>query len=198
MAKVRPGIAVSIVFHIALVIYLSYQLAIPPTVAPPPDEESIDMSLPPPPPPAAPPPKTSQALFIPSPAPALAGVTTSVPALPIPAEPELKHTAVVKQEAPKEEPKKDVILQPKPAKIVPPDYPSRAQDRNLEGVVEIDFTIEPDGSVGSPKVVSETPEGYGFAAAAIQAFPKWKFTPKKVNDKGVAAAAHYRFRFKIN
>src|SRR5207244_409542 len=104
--------------------------------------------------------------------------------------------STVVEKAP-EAPKADVILQPKPVKIVPPDYPSRAEERQLEGVVEIDFTINPDGTVGSPKVISETPEGYGFATAAIKSFEKWKFKPKEVNGKGVPAAAHYRFRFQI-
>jgi hypothetical protein len=58
---------------------------------------------------------------------------------------------------------------PKPVVRQPPDYPRDALKRGIEGYVDINFTIEPDGSVGGPKVVSEVPsrgfEGRGCAAA---------------------------------
>jgi hypothetical protein len=38
--------------------------------------------------------------------------------------------------------------------------------------------------------------GYGFADAARKAFPKWRFEPKLVDGKPVAAPARIRVSFK--
>ena len=93
--------------------------------------------------------------------------------------------------------KPQVTINPKPVAIAKPTYPDRAEDRQIEGYVDFDFTIEPDGSVGDPKVIAEVPEGYGFAGAALKVFPKWKFQPKEVNGKAVPAPARYRFSFRL-
>ena len=76
-------------------------------------------------------------------------------------------------------------------------YPERAADAGVGGYVEFAFIIEPDGSVGDPQVIAEVPDGYGFAAAAKKAFPKWRFEPKLVDGKPVAAPATIRVTFKL-
>jgi TonB family protein len=135
-----------------------------------------------------------QPTFIPQVAPRLANVPTTVMDLPIPAQTELKHTAaptVVVAETPQ------VIINPKPITRTIPGYPERAEDRQIEGYVDFDFTIEPDGSVGNPKVVAEVPEGYGFANSAQKAFPQWKFAPKLINGKPTSAPAKIRVSFRL-
>jgi TonB family protein len=82
--------------------------------------------------------------------------------------------------------------------IVKPEFPARAEDRQISGYVDFEFTVLPDGSVGNPKVTAEVPEGYGFAAAAQKVFPRWKFAPEMVDGKAVPTQAYYRFSFKLS
>lgn len=65
-----------------------------------------------------------------------------------------------------------------PTSRVPPAYPSRAQRRGLEGYVELQFIIRPDGSVdpGSIKVLSARP-GNVFDKAARRSVSRWRFEP---------------------
>lgn len=65
---------------------------------------------------------------------------------------------------------------PEPTRRVPPQYPSRAQRRGLEGYVEVRFTIRPDGSVdsGSLQVIEAQPRNV-FERAAMKAVARWEF-----------------------
>lgn len=65
-----------------------------------------------------------------------------------------------------------------PTRRVPPEYPSRAQRRGLEGYVELAFVIRPDGSVdpGSIKVLSARPSNV-FDKAARRSVSRWRFEP---------------------
>ncbi|RCV87352.1 energy transducer TonB [Billgrantia montanilacus] len=65
-----------------------------------------------------------------------------------------------------------------PTSRVPPEYPSRAQRRGLEGHVELQFLIRPDGSVdrSSIRVVESQPRNV-FDSAAEQAVAGWQFEP---------------------
>lgn len=55
-----------------------------------------------------------------------------------------------------------------------PRYPIMAQRRKLEGDVTVEFTIQPDGSVSSPRVLSATTPGQ-FEDAALVAARRWRF-----------------------
>lgn len=56
----------------------------------------------------------------------------------------------------------------------PPRYPLTALRRKLEGDVTVAFTIQPDGSVASPRVVAATKPGL-FDQAALAATSRWRF-----------------------
>jgi protein TonB len=85
----------------------------------------------------------------------------------------------------------------RPVSIVQPTYPERADERQIEGYVDFEFTVQTDGTVANPKVTAEVPEGYGFANAALKVFPKWKFKPEEIDGKAVPTQAFYRFSFKL-
>ncbi|HEX4504346.1 MAG TPA: energy transducer TonB [Alphaproteobacteria bacterium] len=78
-----------------------------------------------------------------------------------------------------------------------PVYPERAADRGISGFVDFVFTTSPDGSVVDPEVVAEVPEGYGFAAAATQAFRRWRFEPSPSVD-GLGPTLRYRMSFRLS
>jgi protein TonB len=60
---------------------------------------------------------------------------------------------------------------------VDPDYPPRAQQRGIEGFVDIEFTISPVGTVQDPKVINANPT-FIFDRAALRAVRKWRYNPK--------------------
>ncbi|MEQ6918267.1 energy transducer TonB [Halomonas aquatica] len=63
-----------------------------------------------------------------------------------------------------------------PTRRVPPDYPSIAQRRGLEGHVQLEFLIRPDGRVdpSSIRVVEARPSQV-FDRAARRAISQWRF-----------------------
>ena len=71
-----------------------------------------------------------------------------------------------------------------------PRYPIMAQRRKLEGQVVVQFTIQPDGSVASPRVMSADPPGV-FDEAAIVAASRWRF---EAGPRSVASSRVVQFR----
>jgi len=68
---------------------------------------------------------------------------------------------------------------------IQPTYPTRAQERGIEGWVEIEFTISPRGTVEKPHVLRYEPSSI-FNNSALRAIRKWKYNPKIENGKPVA------------
>lgn len=64
-----------------------------------------------------------------------------------------------------------------------PRYPVRATRRKLEGRVEVAFTVQPDGSVSSVRVLQSEPEGV-FDREAVAAMERWRFAPKQTASQG--------------
>lgn len=67
---------------------------------------------------------------------------------------------------------------PRPVALetVEPRYPWRAKVNDLEGFVELAFSVDEDGRVGDIEVVDAIPSGI-FERAAKRALRKWKFAP---------------------
>jgi len=66
---------------------------------------------------------------------------------------------------------------PKPIKSDPPAYPRGALATGIEGSVNLEFSIDPNGNVVDPRVIQATPPGV-FDAAALDALSKWKYQPR--------------------
>jgi protein TonB len=77
---------------------------------------------------------------------------------------------------------------------IQPRYPPRAARSRLAGTVVVQFKINPDGTVASPRVVKSEPPNV-FDDAAIKAILRWKFKPKIVNGKAVSQYASQEFKF---
>ena len=80
---------------------------------------------------------------------------------------------------------------------IEPQFPREALLKGIGGWVEIEFTIEPDGSVSDPKVVASQPPRL-FDRNAIRAIYKWKFKPRIVDGKPIARRARQRMDFSLN
>jgi periplasmic protein TonB len=64
-------------------------------------------------------------------------------------------------------------------------YPAEASDNGVEGTVNINFSVDENGKIYTPKVVSPN-LGYGLekeALAALNKMPKW--TPGRIKGKNV-------------
>jgi protein TonB len=83
---------------------------------------------------------------------------------------------------------------PQPTRRVPPEYPSRAQRRGIEGYVEVRFTILPDGSVDadSLRVIDAQPH-HTFERAAMQAISGWQF-PEAAGKREARQRLEFRLK----
>lgn len=77
---------------------------------------------------------------------------------------------------------------------VAPDYPQRALDRNLEGWVDIEFTVGTDGATRNISVTSASHESY-FRREATEAVSKWQFEPRIFLGRAIEQTAYTRMRF---
>ncbi|WP_040243639.1 energy transducer TonB [Chromohalobacter japonicus] len=83
---------------------------------------------------------------------------------------------------------------PQPTQRVPPEYPSRAQRRGIEGFVEVSFTILPNGQVdGDSLRVTDAEPRRMFERAALKAVADWQF-PR--SDHPREARQRLEFRLK--
>ncbi len=80
---------------------------------------------------------------------------------------------------------------------IEPQYPREALIEGISGWVDIEFTIEADGSVSNPKIIASNPRRM-FDRNAVRAIYKWKFKPRIVDGKPVARRATQRIDFNIN
>jgi periplasmic protein TonB len=66
-----------------------------------------------------------------------------------------------------------------------PEYPPRAEQRQQEGWVTVQFTITETGSVVDVVAIDASPKGV-FDDAAIKAVQRWRYNPKVENGTAVA------------
>ena len=69
-------------------------------------------------------------------------------------------------------------------------YPQAALNAKVQGRATIDCEVEPHGRLTSCVVVSETPEGYGFGAAAAALFIRYAFVEPASVEGGIQPGSH--------
>ncbi|MEE8550047.1 MAG: energy transducer TonB [Gemmatimonadota bacterium] len=81
---------------------------------------------------------------------------------------------------------------------IEPQYPMRAEQRGIEGWVELVFTITAVGTVKDVVVTASHP-GSVFDRAAVRAVRKWKYTPKVENGAAVErTGVRQRLKFDLD
>lgn len=80
---------------------------------------------------------------------------------------------------------------------IEPQFPREALIEGINGWVEVEFTIEADGSVSNAKVLDARPRRM-FERNAVRAIYKWKFKPRVIDGKPVARQATTRLEFNVN
>lgn len=78
-----------------------------------------------------------------------------------------------------------------------PVYPNAARRSALEGVVLVDFTVEPDGTCTHVAVAESS--GYSmFDDAAVRAVQEWRYQPAQSDGQAIAQAKSIRIVFKLS
>lgn len=76
------------------------------------------------------------------------------------------------------------VQQAGPVTIVEPEYPVDAATKGIEGYVQLEFTINSDGSVSDVIVLEAQPEGV-FNRSAKKAFRQWQYLPTNMKRTGM-------------
>lgn len=76
------------------------------------------------------------------------------------------------------------INEASPVKRVPPTYPEKAAQENVEGFVVLSFDITETGATDNVKVVKSVPAGV-FDKSAKVALKQWEYKPRIQGGKGV-------------
>ena len=77
------------------------------------------------------------------------------------------------------------------------DYPGDALRKNIEGWVELSFTVTAEGKVANVTVLASSPRGI-FEAAAAKALSRARYKPFLQDGKAVAAGSKVRIAFRLS
>ena len=81
-------------------------------------------------------------------------------------------------------------------RYVAPKYPRSAQRRNVQGWVDVVFTVAKDGSTKDVEVRRADPEGV-FDDSAMRAIERWEFEPIVVDGGIIEQRAGVRMMFAL-
>jgi protein TonB len=77
---------------------------------------------------------------------------------------------------------------------VAPDYPPRASERNMQGWVDVEFTVGTDGKTRNI-VVTDASHETMFRREAMEAVQKWQFEPRVFMGRPIEQTSFTRIRF---
>lgn len=79
----------------------------------------------------------------------------------------------------------------------PPQYPSHARMRRIEGYVDVEFTVDTEGRVSEVRVVDSEPPGV-FDRAATASIRHWRFQPQRRGGQAIEVIARQRIEFDLD
>lgn len=82
------------------------------------------------------------------------------------------------------------------ATYVAPVYPERANERRLEGWVDVEFTILPDGTTRDITVANASHASF-FRKEAVAAVQQWRFEPRIFMNRPIEQRSYTRLRFVV-
>ena len=77
---------------------------------------------------------------------------------------------------------------------IDPEYPARARQRGIEGWVEFEYTVTPQGTVSEVRILRAQPQGI-FEQSVERAVRRWRFNP--ATEKGVPVSRTQRLRHRF-
>ena len=85
----------------------------------------------------------------------------------------------------------------KPVRAAPPEFPPAALDRGIEGWVEIEFVVSPEGETGNVTVTDASHDRY-FRQEAVTAVEGWRFEPIVFMGRPIPKRSSTRLEFVID
>ena len=79
-----------------------------------------------------------------------------------------------------------------------PVYPAKARDQWVEGHATLQVVVDKKGHVREPKILAESPKGFGIADAATAAVEQWRYVPAKVGGEAVESYLTIRVGFELD
>jgi periplasmic protein TonB len=76
-------------------------------------------------------------------------------------------------------------------------YPESALRNGVQGYVDVQFTITPEGTVTNATVVRSDP-GDVFNKAALDAVRRWRYDPRVIDGRAVGSQSQVRVQFKLD
>jgi TonB family protein len=133
----------------------------------------------------------SRALPAPRPAVAVRVAPVAAPAALVAPQPKAEPAPVAMPVAAPE-----VVTNPSWAQHPMPRYPVAALEQGLtDGRADLSCTVEADGRVTSCSILSESPEGAGYGAAALEAAGAARLSPRTVEGASVGGTVRFTIRF---
>lgn len=86
------------------------------------------------------------------------------------------------------------VAEMKVAEYVPPKYPERAERKNIQGWVDVEFTVTRDGETRDITVMDADPKGV-FEAASRKAISRWRFEPREYRGQLIDQRVFVRVNF---
>jgi TonB family protein len=80
---------------------------------------------------------------------------------------------------------------------VAPEYPATAINRDIEGWVDVEFVVTPEGETGDITVVAASHERY-FRGEAVAAVEQWRFEPVIFMGQPIPQHAYTRLEFVLD
>lgn len=81
-------------------------------------------------------------------------------------------------------------------RYVPPEYPSGARRRGVEGWVELEYTVNEEGKVEDISIADAQPRNT-FERAAINALRRWEYEASALSSSGGPARLNVRIQFSL-
>jgi TonB family protein len=89
------------------------------------------------------------------------------------------------------------VTSPVPLHEERPDYTSEAMRMKVQGIVEVEAIVLPDGTVGPVQIVRSLDDRYGLDQKAVEAVKKWRFRPGMRMGKPVAVLVNIEMTFTL-
>lgn len=86
---------------------------------------------------------------------------------------------------------------PRPLRSVTPNYTSAALRGRIQGSVELQAVVMPDGTVGAVRVLKSLDDKYGLDEEAVAAAGRWFFQPGQMNGRPVPTIVTLMLEFRL-
>ena len=89
------------------------------------------------------------------------------------------------------------VAMPRVIKEAKPSYTAAAVRARVEGRINLEAVVHPDGTVGEVRVVRSLDKKYGLDEQAVTAVKQWRFAPVRTADVAVPVLVEVELTFSL-